>query len=226
MNINAQSLANKMNEFNLLVKEKNPDLISITESWGNDNITDGIFAIKGYTMYRDDKTSSTGGGALLYVRDSIEQRICKAFNSICFESSVWCWIVGKGGKKILVGTIYRSPNSTEENNKRLAKIITKATEIAGQNRFIILGDFNLPNIDWANDYIKPNSRAVERDLFEIFNDCFWYQHVHKPTRFRNDQASTLDLIFTKEEDDVKDIEVLLGLGSRDHRIIAGNFVCI
>ena len=225
MNINAQSLVNKMNEFRLLVKEKNPDLISITESWGNDSITDGIFAIKGYNMYRDDKTSSTGGGALLYIKDSIEQRNCKTFNSICFESSVWCWIVGKGGKKILVGTIYRSPNSNGENDKRLAEMIKKATEIAGQNRFIILGDFNLPNIDWANDDIKPNSRAVERDLFEIFNDCFWHQHVYKPTRFRNDQASTLDLIFTNEENDVKDIEVLPGLGSSDHGIVTGKFVC-
>ena len=62
MTINAQSLSNKMNEFKLLVTEKNPDIISITESWGNEGITDGIFALTGYTMYRDDRTSSSGGG--------------------------------------------------------------------------------------------------------------------------------------------------------------------
>ena len=62
MTINAQSLTNKMNEFKLLVEDKRPDIISITESWGNENITDGIFAIQGYTMYRDDKKTSTGGG--------------------------------------------------------------------------------------------------------------------------------------------------------------------
>ena len=172
MTINAQSLSNKMNEFKVLIKEKNPDLISITESWGNDSITDGIFAIKGYNMYRDDKTTSTGGGALLYIKDKIEQRVCKAFGSMAFESSVWCWIVGKGGKKILVGSVYRSPNSTGVNDGLLTQMITKANEIAGQNRLLVLGDFNLPNIDWVNDEMRSNSRQIERKLYDIFNDCF------------------------------------------------------
>ena len=55
MTINAQSLSKKMNEFKILVEERKPEIISITESWGSDKITDGIFALKGYTMYRDDK---------------------------------------------------------------------------------------------------------------------------------------------------------------------------
>merc|ERR1711874_744826 len=47
-----------------------------------------------------------------------------------------------------------------------------------------------------------------------------------PTRFRNNQASTLDLIFTKEEEDVKNIEIPPGLGSSDHGIVAAKFVCV
>ena len=225
MTINAQSLTNKMNEFKLLVEDKRPDIISITESWGNENITDGIFAIQGYTMYRDDKKTSTGGGALLYINDKIEQRICRALNSLTFESSSWCWVIGKGGSKILVGSVYRSPNSTGQNDELLNQMILKANEIAGGNRLVILGDFNLPNIDWINEELRPNNKPIERNLLNIFNDCFWHQHVHIPTRFRNNQASTLDLIFTKEEEDVRDIEVLPGLGSSDHGIVVGNFVC-
>ena len=49
--------------------------------------------------------------------------------------------------------------------------------------------------------------------------------MHKPTRFRNDQASTLDLIFIKEEEDVCDIDVLPGLGNSDHGIVKGTFIC-
>ena len=62
MTINAQSLNNKLNEFRLLVKDKKPDIISITESWAREDTTDGIFALQGYTLYRDDKKSGTGGG--------------------------------------------------------------------------------------------------------------------------------------------------------------------
>ena len=64
MTINAQSLNNKLNEFKLLVNDKKPDIISITESWAKENTTDGIFALQGYTMYRDDKKTGTGGGGI------------------------------------------------------------------------------------------------------------------------------------------------------------------
>ena len=225
MTINAQSLNNKINEFKLLVNEKKPDIISITESWAKENTTDGIFALQGYIMYRDDKKTGPGGGALLYVNEKIEQRACRALNTMPFENSTWCWIIGKGGSKILVGSVYRSPNSSGPNDNLLNQVILKANEIAGGNRLVILGDFNLPNIDWVNDELRPNNKVVERNLYETFYDCFWHQHVHKPTRFRNNQASTLDLIFTKEEEDVKNIEVLPGLGSSDHGIVVGNFVC-
>ena len=62
MTINAQSLKNKMNEFRVLVEEKKPQIISITESWGEEWISDGIYALKGYTMYRDDRNRMRGGG--------------------------------------------------------------------------------------------------------------------------------------------------------------------
>ena len=60
-------------------------------------------------------------------------------------------------------------------------MILKASEVAGGNRLIVLGDFNLPNIDWPNDELRSNNKLVERNLFEIFKDSFWHQHVHKPT---------------------------------------------
>ena len=223
MTINAQSLRNKMNEFKLLVEDKKPQIISITESWGDENTSDGIFALKGYTMYRDDK-SGIGGGALLYIKDNIEQRVCRPLNAGNFESSTWCWIIEKNGKKILVGSIYRSPSGTQANNKLLTKLIEKASEIAGDNRLLILGDFNLPNIDWINKELKVGFDTNEEDMFEVISDCFLHQHVTKLTRFRNNQASTLDLIFTKEEEDVKDIEVLQPLGLSDHGVVIANFV--
>ena len=139
MTINAQSLNNKLNEFKLLVNDKKPDIISITESWAKENTTDGIFALQGYTMYRDDKKTGTGGGALLYVNDKIEQRVCKVLNKMPFENSTWCWIIGKGGNKILVGSIYRSTSSSGQNDDLLDQMIVKANEIAGGTVLSYLG---------------------------------------------------------------------------------------
>ena len=55
----------------------------------------------------------------------------------------------KKGEKILVGSIYRSMSSTDENNALLLEKIRKAYEIAGDNRILLLGDFNVPKVDWA-----------------------------------------------------------------------------
>ena len=140
MNLNAQSLKNKMSEFNLTVKNKNPQIISITESWGKDWVKDGIFALDGYTMYRNDRKGAKGGGTILYINNKIEQRACRPLPLNEFESSSWCWINETGGKKILVGSIYRSTSSSQNNNDLLLDILDKACEIAGDNRLLILGD--------------------------------------------------------------------------------------
>ena len=51
-------------------------------------------------------------------------------------------------EKILVGSIYRSGNDPAENDNLLLEKINEAGELAGDNRILILGDFNMPNINW------------------------------------------------------------------------------
>ena len=128
-------------------------------------------------------------------------------NAEAYESSAWCWIIEKGGKKILVGSIYRTPNSTPENDKLLLKKIEQAYEIAGDNRLLLLGDFNVPGIDWENKGLKRSAKKIDRSMLDVTNDCFLYQHVKEDTRYRNEQSSLLDLAFTKEENDIKNLKL-------------------
>ena len=224
MTINAQSLKNKLVEFEKLVADIKPEIISITESWGGKDIGDGIFNLRGYNMYREDR-NRRGGGVLLYISDKIEQRVCRPLSTQDFESSTWCWIVEKGGKKILVGSVYRSTAPDPDNDARMLQKIERACEIAGENRILILGDFNVPRIDWQNLELMSEATAREEAMLNLMQDCFLYQHVKEPTRFRNEQESTLDLILTNEEEDVKNIKVLPPLGNSDHGIVMGEFVC-
>ena len=103
--------------------------------------------------------------------------------------------------------------------------LDKADEIAGDNRLIILGDFNVPKVDWHNGELMSRAQPIERKVLEVTVDCLWTQHVWQHTRFRGDLSSTLDLIFTKEEEDIKNIEVLPPLGSSDHGVVIADFVC-
>ena len=101
----------------------------------------------------------------------------------------------------------------------------KANEIAGENRLLILGDFNVPKIDWENKDLLPGARRIETQFLDTINDCFFHQHVKEPTRFKNNESSTLDLILTKEEEDIINIEVLQPLGQSDHGIVTADFIC-
>ena len=96
MNINAQSLCNKMNELEFKVmKVTEPQIISISESWGHE---DSNFNLEGYKMYRDDR-ERRGGGAILFIKAELDQRECKTLKSLNYESIAWCWVIEKGGKK-------------------------------------------------------------------------------------------------------------------------------
>ena len=61
--INAQSLKNKMDELRSDdFMDRKYHIISITESWGNKDIPDATYELKGYRMYRRDRDGAQGGG--------------------------------------------------------------------------------------------------------------------------------------------------------------------
>ena len=153
-NINAQSLVNKMNLLDEEIKKHELKIVSVTETWGKEEIKASHFSIKDFNMYRNDRKNKAGGGTILYVSSDIEQRSCRPLNTGGYKSSSWCWLVEKVGKKILVGSIYRSTDSSPENDELLLKKIEQAYEIAGDNRLLLLGDFNLPGIDWKDKDLK------------------------------------------------------------------------
>ena len=229
MNINAQSLNNKKDELKLIVEKYKPLIIGVTESWADNGKMDGEYKLKKYIMYRDDRVAGRGGGTMLYISTDLGHRECLALkrptNQIPFDSSIWCWVTPSKGKKILVGCIYRSTSSLGINNDKLMELLKLANDIAGENRLLILGDFNVPNIDWINKVTLPRARKVDRDFLETVSDNFLWQHVKKYTRFRGGERSVLDLTFTKEEEDVKNIEVILPLGRSDHGIVIGELIC-
>ena len=227
INLNARSLKGKMDQLKTLIKEEEPHIIGVTESWGKEWIKDGIFAQEDYVLYRNDREDKRGGGELLYISKKLGQRECKPLNNPAngeeFDSSIWCWVTPKKGKKVLVGNIYRPPSSTWEKNRQLMNLLGRATDIAGENRLLYMGDFNAPKIDWVNMDTLPGARRFEKDLLKAAQDNFVNQHVHEYTWFRGDEKSTLDLFFTKEEEDMRNIKVFAPLGKTDHGIVVGDF---
>ena len=217
---NADCLTNKLPELMARIEtaETPPDIICVTEVNPKNQryqLNPAEVNIDGYEMVATNIQEQGSRGLIIYCRPHIEAQEISL--KISFKEMKWIKI--KGTRCCLfLGCVYRSPNSSEENMKALHEVITAANKMAGKNdQLVLVGDFNLPKIDW-NSWAATNTEST---LFiELLRDNFLYQHVNQPTRGRLDQSpSTIDLIITNEEH-VSDVSFESPLGKSDHCVIA------
>ena len=224
INTNAQSLQYKIDDLKDKIRDKEAKIIAVTETWGQE-WKDVTLEIEKFTPYRKNRDDGRkGGGCIIYVSEDLKSFNCNELKHMPGDDSAWCWVRLTNRKKILVGCIYRSTSSSTVNNELLINKINRASEIAGPNNLLLLGDFNFGEINWLENDPGGDVDTPEGKFFECIKDCFLHQHVTVPTRFRGEQKSTLDLIFTKEEEDVKNIEVLQPLGKSDHGILVFDLI--
>ena len=85
---------------------------------------------------------------------------------------------------------------------------------------VILGDFNLREINWVTETSNVNENHIDTKFLEAVRDYYLFQHVKQVTRTReNQQDSLLDLILTNEENMIDNIRYLPPLGKSDHLVI-------
>ncbi|XP_076037549.1 uncharacterized protein LOC143022998 [Oratosquilla oratoria] len=130
-----------------------------------------------------------------------------------------------GKDEILVGCIYRSPNSEEENNSNLRKLIKEAIEM-NTSHVLITGDFNFPEISWQRWTTQNGINSEEYLFLETLRDTYMFQHVKEVTRGRGtDNPSLLDLVLTNEEDMINSVTTLSPLGKSDHSLLKFDYNC-
>lgn len=71
MCINARSFISKRDLLEIYIRTFGLDIIFVTKTWFNQNITDGEVAIKDFQCYRQDRQNRIGGGVGIYIRRSI-----------------------------------------------------------------------------------------------------------------------------------------------------------
>ena len=80
------------------------------------------------------------------------------------------------------GILYRSPNSTKENNHQLKNLIANLNETQSNDSTLIVGDTNLPQIDWEAMSTLRDENSTEFTFIEAIKDALLTQHIKKPTR--------------------------------------------
>ena len=89
------------------------DIAVFTESWLKPNITDDLISQQNFLPpFRTDKKDRSGGGVVIYARNTLS---CKRRKDIEINGLEVVWLeIAIKSKKVLIGGIYRPPNSSFE----------------------------------------------------------------------------------------------------------------
>ena len=121
---------------------------------------------------------------------------------------------------LLVGLVYRSPNSSFSNTDKLIQTLSNLQRLQRHTHLLLMGDFNFPNIDWCNHTTNTSDNSLFAQFYFATQDAYVTQHVLKPTRYRKGQASSvLNSVFTLDPNMVTDPEHLPPLGYSDHEVL-------
>ena len=218
MYTNAQSINNKKHEFLDRVAVYAPMLIGITESC-TEGKTDSDINIDNYIPFRDDRSR----GSLLYVHDSLNFTQCDVHSP--YEASVWGILKLSKDERILVGVVYKSPNSDPENLSNLISLMEKAANWNGVDSKLIMGDFNFPGIDWEGLSINGRENSIPAKFLNVVCDNLLHQNIDFYTRYRQGQVpSLLDLVFTDDDQRIEGMESECPLGKSDHVVINWEYI--
>ena len=218
-------LLNKRDQLKTRIDDSKPDIILITEILPKNRLrpVENIeLKLDGYDLFTNIPTGSKRG-VLIYTKTTLKASPCKTDMESKFEENCWCEVKLKGKDKILIGCIYRSPNSDLGNNDKLLVSMKELCTEKAYSHLLLCGDFNYPGIDWSNETSPHNDNHPATLFLECIRDCFLFQHCMKPTHMRGGIiGNTLDLIFTNEESMITNINHDAPLGNSDHMVLTFN----
>ena len=176
-----------------------------TETWLTDSISDFEILPTKFSIFRKDR-SSRGGGVLIAVDASLP---CSIISS---PSTLEVITVSIGiHLPVILCTVYVPPNSTDDYQVSLLNYLTELSSSSAH--VIIVGDFNLPDINWSSLTGMSSSSKL---FCEFVFDNNLIQHVDSPTHVK---GNILDIVLSNTST-VSDISV----DSSNQLLISDHFI--
>ena len=171
----------------VLINERNPDVICISETWLSPDTPNEHIVIPSYSVYRCDK--GRGGGACIYVKDIYTVNLLEPTNERPQGvEDVWVTIQSCKFPTIIVGCMYRHPKAHICTYDYIRDMMHSLS--LKNKAFYILGDFN-------DDFLSNNSK-----LKHLISNTELTQLITVPTRITQTSSTLLDLIITNRPSSV------------------------
>ena len=174
--LNCQSIkpSGKPTQLKNMIKSLQADINLGSESWLNSSIKSSEVFPDGFNCYRRDRPGGTGGGVVLLVSKQFEgsepEELKVDNNTDC--KMVWAKVKIQGRADLYIGSIYRPPDKgDQEYLQHLHSRITCIPTDKGAHLWIG-GDFNLPDIDWDKENVKPYASKVSlQSVTDHYQGC-------------------------------------------------------
>ena len=218
------SLASKLDELHIHITASKPDIICITEAKPKNGSlpSNSILNMTGYTLLCSDFEKPDTRGVCVYIKNDLSASEYTDNITSKYNDSIWLTVDTPRNKKILIGTMYRSGThqtaAVYDNN--LHEVINHTSELKAFTQTLIMGDFNHGGITWADKTVLEIENPKDKVFADCIQDCYLFQHVTAPTRYRHGQnPKILDLILTTEENLVEHLTMEASLGKSDHAVL-------
>lgn len=205
--MNARSVINKPELLENLIIDHEPHLAAITETWLTPDVFDHEFAPPNYSVIRKDRPTR-GGGVALLIKKGLS---FVALPDVQSAEAIFCKLLCDGAS-IFIGCVYRSPNSGDASISAIHDYMQRHTF---GSRVVLMGDFNLPDINWNSMCYSSSASDTLFDLMLTFN---LHQVVSRPTRSQGISQNILDLIFFSNHFDINRIKTDVVHGISDHDV--------
>jgi len=212
---NAQSIVNILSESHHIIYANNCDCIFITGTWLSTHITDGLLDHRpSFTIIRRDRHLSRWGGVCAFVRNSysiISLIIPSKYDIL--EVTGFDLVNAQPSIRFIL--FYRPPYNDSTAERVALTFVEFPNEYAtcSDKRHIIVGDLNLPHINW-NDFTCPTDCINSVFVDFVINNGF-SQMVNFSTRHNN----LLDIGLTDDNMIVANLDSHPPIGLSDHVII-------
>jgi hypothetical protein len=211
---NARSLKNKLPALHYMLNCDRCPLIFVTESWLNEVITDGMIDPTGsYNVYRRDRPIRPGGGVLALVSKQFQSYkvvIPDTFKLVEIVATVI--ITDAGSFRFIV--VYRPPEYNALGREYMKVLCDCLSYLCNtSDTIVIVGDFNLPCIDWSSAYAPDD--MIHSDFLKFCSKNGFANFVDSPTR----NANCIDLVLSNDQQLISSICTTSPFCTSDHFMV-------
>lgn len=198
LHLNVRSMQHKTDKitellYKLKANKYEIDVVTACETFMNENNINDC-NLEGYNMEYKHRSNKTQGGVAVYVNSKLNYKYREDL-SIFYEGVIeTCFIelINKNNSNnIIIGEIYRTPNSDEKFF--LTEFDQILSNVNKEKKELIIGS------DQNFDYLKTSNHENTSKLLDINLNHFMLPTITKPTRITHSSATLIDNIYISKK---------------------------